>query len=517
MVAKHVRRQQPPAPSPASPRAFGSALDVLLALGAAALVVVVFHRAMGYFFRADDFEGLARARGLMPARAGLARLIPWRLYFPLIDRTFGLDPVPYHVASLAALAAAAALLFAWLRRPAGRWPALIGAAWYAAHPAHYAAAYWISAIGDPLAAAFSLAALLAARSARRVRWSALPLLALALVSKESAFLVPAVAFADPGRDPALPAARRDPLPWTLAAMSATILGYYLAFDPLGARHPGGAAYVPRFGAQLAPHLLTYAAWSVNFLAFTLRSISDAVEPGGFPVAVGLLLAMLAAAAWPDTRRRGALAGGLLWAAMLAPVVPLAQIYRYYLCGPLAGLAIVFAAVLSSALARLVAAPGKTRAAGLAAGAALAASLLLAWNGAATVSDIEFAPFTLPGSRADAIVDRALIARRAADDLAQNPPPAGVDLRFWSPTARAMAGYGDSTEALGYWEMNVSASLLGGIGARVLQPQIRSAEFVPRFTPAGDSVWYAVYRANGTLRAGPAPNLERAIRSLGGAP
>src|SRR5262245_3236505 len=179
-------------------------LDPLLAVLVAGIVVLVFHRAAGYFFRADDFEGLARARGLLPEREGIARLIPWRLYFAAFDRGFGLDPLPYHLASLAALAAVAVLVFVWMRGVAGRWAALAGAALYAAHPAHYAAAYWISAIGDPLAAAGSLGALIAARSARRARWWAVPCLALALVSKESALLVPLVAFVDAGRDPALP-------------------------------------------------------------------------------------------------------------------------------------------------------------------------------------------------------------------------------------------------------------------------------------------------------------------------
>jgi len=516
MVRKRGDRSAAAAPARPAPESSGFALDALLALAIVAAVVVVFHRATGYFFRSDDFEGLARARGLMPERTGIARLIPWRLYFPIGNRAFGLDPFPYHVVSLAALAAAAGLLFAWLRRPVGRWPALVGAVWYAAHPAHYAAAYWISAIGDPLAIGFSLSALLAARSARSARWTALPMFALALVSKESALLVPIVAFADRGRDPSLPAARRDPLPWALAAMSSGLVLYYLVLDPLGTRHAGGDAYVPRLGSHLVSNLLTYSAWSANFLAFTLHSIGDAVEPGSMPLGVAVLLLMAAAAVWPETRRRGALAGALLWIAMLAPVVPLPhQIYRYYLCGPLAGLALVIATLLSAAFARFAAAASRAR---LSLSAlSLAGAMLLAWNGSTVVHNIEFAPFTLPDMRADAIVDRALIAGRAAQDLAQNPPPAGVDLRFWSPTARAMAGVPDSLEALGYWEQNVSAALLGGIGARVLQPQLRSAEFVPRFMPAGDSVWYAVYRVNGSLRAGPATSLERAIRQLGQAP
>jgi hypothetical protein len=512
-----ARSSRPFAPRRAPARALasaaappGSALDLALALAVAAVVIVVFHRATGYFFHSDDFEGLSRARGLLPERTGLARLIPWRLYFNAFDRWFGLRPFVYHVASIGTLAASAALVFAWLRAPAGRWAALAAAVFFASHPAHYAAAYWISAIGDPLALLFSLATLLAARASSPSRWAAVPLFALALVSKETALLVPAVVFLDPGRARNLPPARRDPLGWTLAAMSAAMVIYYLVLDPIGTRNTAAQAYAPRLGLHLLFNLLTYAGWCLNFPVVTLRSISDVVEPQVFPAGAALLALLGIGVAWRALRRRGALAGATLWIAMLAPVLPLAQhTYRYYLCGPLAGLALGIAATLAWGADQF----GERGRRALPAAAALVA-LLLGVNGFLAVRNIEFAPFTIEGMRGESGVDRALIAGRVAEGLAATPPPAGSTLRFWSPTVRNMEGLADSVDALGYWESNVRSAMLDGLGVRVLAPQLRAVEFVPRFTPAGDSVWYAIYRVNGSMRAGPASEIGKALAGMG---
>jgi hypothetical protein len=291
----------------------------------------------------------------------------------------------------------------------------------------------------------------------------------------------------------------------LAAMSVALVAYYALLDPIGTRHAGGEAYVPRLGAHIGLNLLAYAGWSANFLMATLHTISDAVEPQFFPAGIALLAILAGAIAWPAARRRGALAGALLWIAMLAPLLPLAHhTYRYYLCGPLAGLAMVLAAIVAAIRPRphAVLPP-----------AALLTAVLLAWNGWATVEAIEFSPFMVEGMRADAVVDRALIAGRVAEALREDPPPAGVTLRFWSPSSRSIEGLPDSSNALGYWEQNVRSAVLDGLGVRVLDPRIRRVEFVPRFEPAADSVWYAVYRTDGSMKAGPASVIGQAIQKM----
>ena len=58
-----------------------------------------------------------------------------------------------------------------------------------------------------------------------------------------------------------------------------------------------------------------------------------------------------------------------------------------------------------------------------------------------------------------------------------------------------------------WEENVAAAMEGGIGVRVLFPQVREARFVHEFESAGDSVWYAVYDVDGHLKTATAPQVE----------
>ncbi len=506
-MARSRPRTLSPAPTPiASP-----VLDPLLALAAATLAALVFHRATHYYFSADDFEGLARARGILPPRAGIARLLPWHLYYPVFFRAFGLDAAPYHLGSLLAHAAASALVFAWLRPLTGRWSALLGAAFYAVHPAHYGAVYWVAAIGDPLAVTFGLLALVLRRKAGPARWLALPEFALGLLSKESSVLLPFVAWLAPraAAEPGTPRARRDPLLWTMAGLAALLVGYYLVADPISTRREGAEAYLPSVGPHLVTNLLTYAGWTTDFVRGAMHSISDVVEPAVFPWGIAALAIWIAGAFDAGLRRRGWILGGALWLAMLLPVLPLAHhTYRYYLSGPLAGAALCVGALASRAadLARR----GRPRlAAWFPAGAGVLTALLTV-NGWSVIAEIESAPFERPGLHADPIVDRALIAQRALHSLEEADLPAGVTLRFWSPIARASVGLTDSSAGESYWEKNVRAALNDGLGVQVAFPSVRRVEFVPRFTPAADSVWYVLYREDGSLRAGPASSLAEAL-------
>jgi len=507
-----MARSRPRTPSPGPTQLSFPALDPLLALAAATLAAIVFHRATHYYFSADDFEGLARARGILPSRAGVARLLPWHLYYPAFFRAFGLDATPYHLGSLIAHAAASALVFAWLRPLTGRWSALLGATFYAVHPAHYGAVYWVAAIGDSLAITFGLLALLLRRRAGPARWLAVPEFALGLLSKESAVLLPLVPWLMPenATEPETPQPRRDPMLWTMAGLATLLVGYYLVADPISTRGPGAEAYLPTLGPHVVTNLLTYAGWTADFFWGALHSISDVVEPAVFPWGIAALAIWSAGAFDAGLRRRGWIAGGVLWIVMLLPVLPLAHhTYRYYLSGPLAGVALCVAA-LASRLGEIAGRP-RSRRAWLLPTVALGAVALLTINGWFVVAAIENAPFTRPGLHADPIVDRALIAQRATESLQQADLPEGVTLRFWSPIARASVGLGDSSDAESYWEKNVRAALNGGLGVRVAFPTVRRVEFVPRFTPAADSVWYVLYREDGSLRAGPASSLEAALR------
>src|SRR5262245_13073724 len=161
-------------------------------LVAAAASVLVYHRAPSYFFSQDDFLGLARASGLAPRLSGPWRYLSHQAIFDLMRPWAGLNPIPYHLVSLASHAACSALLSRFLRRSVSPPAALLGAVFFAVHPGHFGAVYWISAVGDSLALLFALAALEVAQRPDAGRWGSLPLFAASLLAKESTLLLPAV-------------------------------------------------------------------------------------------------------------------------------------------------------------------------------------------------------------------------------------------------------------------------------------------------------------------------------------
>jgi hypothetical protein len=188
-------------------------------------------------------------------------------------------------------------------------------------------------------------------------------------------------------------------------------------------------------------------------------------------------------------------------------------YHYYLYAPLAGAAWCLGAFVDAVLTREPA-RGRRPAMRLAWGVAAALALLLTINGLALVRKIENAPFVIPELRIDPTVDRARIARNVADGLRAAALPPGVSLRFWSPAALELeqrAGHNAAAES--YWERNVRAALMDGLAVRVLFPAVRGVEFAHTFTPAPDSVRYAVYLVDGRLKVTSSAELESVLRSV----
>ncbi|MBI5709120.1 MAG: glycosyltransferase family 39 protein [Candidatus Eisenbacteria bacterium] len=500
-----------PARQSASRRA---ALPLLPGLAVAAAAVPVFRGALGYGFSQDDFAGLARAAGLLPRLAEPWRFLSHQAFFDVMRATAGLDARPYHLASLALHAACALLLWVFLRRRLDGPAALAGAVFFAAHPALYTALYWISAIGDPGALLFALAALLALLRRDRWRWAALPLYALALLCKESVLLLPVAAAAvlgsDPDRTPAGRRAWRDPVVLSLALVAAAYLVYYLAADAMG-QHVGGTRGSP-YGSGLSPAIawnaLTYLGWSLNVPLPLVRSFSDAIDPAVYPWGAVALLLWLAGLRSRALRARGWLAAGALTLAFLAPVLPLEHhTYHYYLYAPLPGIAWCLAAALDAALARLRPTAAWVTAAALA--------TALAVNGAALVRKVESFPFGATGLRADPTVDRARIATNALADLRAAGLPRGARLLFWSPIAEGGVSATPSPRE-SYWERNVRAALLDGLAVRVMLPQVGGVEFVRAFRPAPEPYRYAVYRPDGKLGVATPAELDSLIRANAGA-
>lgn len=477
--------------------------DSLAIVAVAIIACTVYHGALGYFFSQDDFAWLAHGSGLLPPLTGPWRWLSHQGYFQLMWRLFGPHALPYHVVSLAAHAACAVLVFVLARRLVSPPAALIGAAFFAAHPAHYTAVYWISAVSTLLAGAFAWAALVAVTSPGARPWGAIPLFAASLGCKESNLLLPASA--------ALRARRLEPVALVLAAMS---LAFWIVTR--GARGVGvslgeGSAYGLDFGAGLLANLGTYIGWTVNFTLPTIRRFSDAVEPGLFAAGAAATAAWLAGLLMPALRRRGWLWSGLTFLLLLAPVLPLAHhTYRYYLYAPVGAAALLLAALADGALTRVGRATAWTI-------AALAAALF-AWNGYAVVRKVETHTLPIAGLHADATVDRALIAETVYRDLATAQLPPRARLYFWwGPSARryhdalrsAGAAPADTVES--YEESNVRAALVDGLAIRVLIPAVDSIAFVQAPPAAAEGTRVVLYDATGRSRVLTPATLDSLLR------
>jgi tetratricopeptide (TPR) repeat protein len=122
------------------------------------------------------------------------------LWFLINKTLFGLNPHWFHVTTVLAHISATALAYVIARkllRDAGA--ALFAAAVFGLHPLQVESASWISAVNDPLAAAFCFASFLACRKARTMqnnsgKWWALASLSflLALLTKEVSIVLPAI-------------------------------------------------------------------------------------------------------------------------------------------------------------------------------------------------------------------------------------------------------------------------------------------------------------------------------------
>jgi hypothetical protein len=507
--------------------------------------VLVYSGALGYFFSQDDYAGLARAHGLLPRLVDPWRVLSGQVYFDWMGAIAGLDPRPYHLASLVAHLAAALLLIVWLR-PRISWPAaMIAGVFFAAHPALYTALYSISGIGEIGAVVFAVAALILARRAGPIAWLSLPAFTVSLLSKESTLLLPLVAWLDATARPPKhdsPGLRGAPAPAVigLAALALAYFAIFLTHDAFGVRQtlPSQAAYHLAFDGTLVRNGLTYLGWAANFLAPTMKGFTDAVDASVHPYGLGLLVALVAGLFVPALRRRGWRVGTVALGVFLVPVLPLANhTYHYYLYAPLIGLAACVGALCDWGLAAL-ASPSADRADATASGGATkparskrgkrqgrprvaperassagfgfatpiawALALLLAGlltaNGAALVRKNEKYPFLLPELRADPTVDRAIISSHVIADLRQSAVEPGPRLLFWSPIANQLArAAGQDTTRETYYESNVKSALMDGLAVRVFFPRVQRVEFLRGYRPLAAGERYVIYRPDGRVR------------------
>src|SRR3989442_6517214 len=130
-----------------TPRSSSGAEAFASALLVAAASVLVWHRALGYFFSQDDFAKLATVVGLAPRLVGPWRYLGNQLFYDLLQPLAGLDPRPYHPASLACHIGCSLLLLARLRRRVSAPAALAGFVVFAGAPAPLRAPLSVAGLG----------------------------------------------------------------------------------------------------------------------------------------------------------------------------------------------------------------------------------------------------------------------------------------------------------------------------------------------------------------------------------
>ena len=490
------------ATSPMRPAGTSLTLDVLLALGCAALALWVQRGALGVYFHPDDLISLERARGLLPTPDyGPWRLLSGKLFFAAALGVFGTDPRPYHVLNAALHAANVALLYALARRwGAPALAATLAAGLFGAARPAFSVLQQAVGIGELMAFGLAAAALLLSeRRTSAARWAAAPLWLAALLSKEGVLLLPLVLLV-----PRAPGAWARPGAWRerlgvaapLLATSAAVGGAF-AVSHVRERAFGGEAYAMGFGVNLFHNLMTYVAWAFD----AWNPFYD--QPGGvsqqaWRVGVPVLVALIALA-WATRDRTRLATVGLAWAGLtIAPVLPLLHhTYANYLYVPLAGLTLALGAGLEGSVPASFAArsarsrrgrrtPHVDRRVLVVAGlvvATLAAHAATSNRLLATRMARRFRGLDLPF---DPQLRKSEMVRRAAEGLRHTSPdqPRRIVLYMPAESSRRIddrSGTLRRDRALTLDQMLMFQVLDGGRALRALFPGLDSVAFAPRWT------------------------------------
>ena len=427
----------------ATPRSDRLALAILLAA-----MLLLWLPAAWTPFWGDDYYYLSGARLANDAGVPwIATFWPeqplhfWRplsqeAWWRLVDGALGGDARLAHAALLLfhALATASVGVLAWTVARACAWSpagtiAALAAALYGVLALHLLPVHWVAAANSPLLVLFSslaMAAWLAIGQVAGVRRTGLAiatplLLALALLSKESAVLTPVLMAglamfcgARPGRAQAL----------SWAACVALVLAW-LALRAQVTRGPA-PEYAYAFGANLLRNAASLCAWMLNVPRESLRMLATGQVATGLAWALAVALPMLAVLALAIRGGASRLSLRQWWllpgfvAIAYAPYLPLDwNSYAYY--------AAVAAILPAIALARLLA--GRRRL--LAAATLLSLSSWLAVEGTRQLDH--------PG-----LIGRAHWAEAALAQLQAQPPNTPLQLqvvdeqRFYAIGAHGIA-------------------------------------------------------------------------------
>ena len=479
--------------------------------------------ALRMFFAQDDVTFLARARGLTPTPWSLARPLSEGWMWRGLHAAFGLEPLPYHIFGLALHLASTAMVYAiGSRILGGRAAAFAAALLFGASSIVFTPLHWTSGIVELLVTAFSLAAFLLWLVARQRRATGLLWLAAlaglaAVLSKESAILLPLVLLvAHFGLGHPRPGGARDLIPqaavtaaYAIALLATLRLVHYVGSETYSMS--GSPAFV---GLNLA----TYLRWLVA-LHVPVRDAVAAMDPNawriGLPVAIAMAIVL-----WTQRRepRHPEEVGAAWFFAFLAPVVALKHhTYLYYLYLPWPGLCWLVAGAgarlvrLGSGAARADAREGRPRSERPAAplspairtvalGAAVAALAVFAGVEYSNVRARERAmvgPFAL-----DKTVREAGLLRNAVRDLTAAKLERGDHILFINPAPRRHVTVGDTTRADAvpiHSYIPLEGALRGGEAIRVFFPGIEYLGFDSELRPDREDANVFVYWDEGNLR------------------
>jgi hypothetical protein len=325
--------------------------------------------------------------------------------------------VPYHLILWLLHGANVALLFLFARRwGAGPLAATAAAVLFGTTRLHAATLESPARIGEPLALALVLGALLLGERGALGRAAGAVGVALAMLAKESVALIPAVLLLPRPGAPPFAARLARAAPFLAATALVTVV---LIASGAGSTHLGGEAYARGFGANLFFNLMTYARWAGDLLDPLPGQVS-AIAERAWPFGLGVMLALAALAF--VTRRQTMLVplGAVWWLLALIPVLPLLHhTYLYYLYIPLAGLAIALGGLVEWAMRSAIvqSAPAAARVRGGLRPAGAPSSV------ATALTIVVLVLLVVHASNAD-----RLLARRLAIDMPGTGIPLDPDLR-----------------------------------------------------------------------------------------
>ena len=284
---------------PSVPRPAGVLESAWYAFPAIAVLVLAYGDVFGIRFLNDDFVFLDRARGhsVLDAFANREPLFGWyrpwsrELHYLAVLKLFGPSVTAFHAVSVLLFAGVAIACGRLMSLVAGASGARFAAAGFLAMSAWAAPVLWIAGVQDLW---MLLAALLylEAELRQRPRWLGALLLAVALLSKETAAVLPFLAAA-------MLATLRG-IPWPRAAVRvapgfALLAAWALVHPRLGSRLLGSAAgALPAAGSGFDPRAITRTITSVINLERwpNLAGVSFELWIGGALLAVAMAVLLL---------------------------------------------------------------------------------------------------------------------------------------------------------------------------------------------------------------------------------